>query len=493
MPAEGAILSLLVGGEGTVQQDISEDLEVPSIEGIGTNNKIGEITEALRSSISGFDEDVGKRVERLAEETDSDGLREVASGWDSVAEDIDGYEVRFEEEEAVVDWLVGEITDVGVELEEQEAKKLREAVAEEYAGAVETFRDHVKDDKDLDRALRMSTRTDAVSRLEGIADCFRKIYARRPYALHELPEGDGVLPRHEDTFEDPEIAAEHYERAIEENPEDAEAHNNYAVLLHAELDEPEGAAEHYQKAIETYPRLAEAQYNYGVLLLNDGRTEEAKDHLEKAARLWTSRKEFQDALPALRRLVEACLETKDEDAVVEYSESALKFLNSVPEHAEVDEERRWFGTVRMLTRPDDVNTQDLHGSALLNVETGKTEEAVELLETAWERHERHDEESQIGEYRASVAAGVALAAYLETHDDLETSWTAEEILTRIEAEDLHKAPGMVYDHIAGTGDSSGSSEDLRRLSTEYEEEDQSLAATEAGAFALLLERLEASA
>ncbi|MDZ7688937.1 MAG: tetratricopeptide repeat protein [Halobacteriales archaeon] len=491
MPAEGAIFSLLVGGEGQMSQGAQGGSVGPSGMGVGMQNQ-GDVDEALRSATAGFDEDIRQRVERLADENDSDGLRKVVSDWSKVAEDLDGYEDGFDDEEDVVDWAVGEMT-AGVELDEQDEKKLREAVAEEYADAVLEFRNHVAGDKNLERALRMSTRKDAVRRLEGIADCFRRLSGRRPYAVYELTD-DGLIPGHEDAFDEPETAAEHYEKAVEENPDDAEAHNNYAVLLHTRLGETETAVEHYRRAIELYPRLAEARYSYGVLLLNDGKTEEAKEHLETSVSIWMDREEFRGAVHAMRRLVEACLKTGDEDAIVEYTESALKILNTVPENAvdNSDEERRWFGTVRMLTRSEDVKTQDLHGSALLNVEAEKTEEAVELFEKAWERHERHEKESEIGEYRASVAAGVALAAYLVAYDDLETSWTANEVTARVEADDLHEAPRAVYDRIADTGDGSDS-EDLRRLSEEYEKDDQSLAATEARAFASLLEKIEGRA
>lgn len=484
MPAEGAIVSLLVGEEGMGPSGGS------NVDGIGMNQMGGKVAEGLRSVAGDFDGSVGERVESLAEETGSDDLRKAASEWKQNADDADGYDTAFEDEQEAVDWLVKEITDAAgsVKLDDDEEEKLREAVAEEYADAALAFRQRVEEDEDLQRVLRMRTLTKAARRLDGIADSFRRLSGRRPYALHEFLDG-GLPPGLEDTFDGVEAAVRYYERTVEEEG-DAEARNNYAVLLHRQ-DETEHAAEQYKKAIELYPRLAEARYNYGVLLLDDGRADEAREHLETAARLWKDRQEFRSALHALRRLVEACLETEDEEAVVKYSQTALKILNTAPEE-DLDEERRWFGTVRMLTRPDDVNTQDLHGSALLNVEAGKTEEAVELFETAWERHERHDEESEIGEYRASVAAGVALAAYLETDDGIETSWTADEILARVETDDLHEAPRAVYDRIAGTDDGSDS-EDLRRLSKEYEEDDQNLAATEAGAFASLLERLEASA
>jgi len=494
MSAEGAILGLLVQGDGSVPSGSSEGLVGSSGKGTGTHHHDEEIVEVLSSATDGFDDSIHRRVESIAEETESDGLRKVASNWDSVSEEIDGYSVGFEDEKAAVDWLVGKMTDIGVGLDEEEEEKLREAVSEEYADAVEIFRKRIEDDATLERSIRMSTRKDAVRRLNGMADRFRRLSGRRPYTLYELPEGNELLPGHEDAFENPEDIAEHYERVIEENPEDAEAHNNYAVLLHERLDETEKASEHYKEAIETNPRLAEAQYNYGVLLLNSGRTEKSRERLEMSASLWMEREEFGNALHVLRRLVETCLDTGDEDGVVEYSESGLKILNSVSEHREneIEEEQRWFGTVRMLTRPDDVKTQDLHANALLNAKLSKSDEAVQLFEMAWERQERHDDESEIGEYRASVASGVALAVYLEISDDVEASWTSDEILAKIEADDLHEAPNALYDSMTETEDSSVDAQDLKRLSEEYEEGDQNIAATEAAVFAELLEKLESS-
>ena len=504
MPAEGAILGLLVGGDSSAPGTPS--MSSPSIDDIGMNLQAGtgNVTDALRAVGGDFDSSVGERVESLAEETESDDLWKVAAAWEEIADDVDGYETDFDDEQEIVDWLVGEMTDVvkDMELDDGEKKKLREAVAEEYAEAVFGFRQRVEGDEDLERALRMRTMTDAARRLDGIADGFRRLTGRRPYALHEFPDG-GLPPELEDAFGEPEEAAERYRKTVEENPDDAEARNNYAVLLHASLDEPEKAVEQYERAIESYPRLAEARYSYGVLLLEEGNFEEAREHLEAAARLSTDREEFDSALLSLRRLVETCLETEDDEDVVRYSESALKLLNRVQATdigTDTDEDRRWFGTTRMLTRPDDVKTQDLHGSALLNVKAEKTEEAVKLFEKAWERHEEHDAEDEIGEYRASVAAGVALAAYLRVHEyesgDLGTSWTADEVVARIDSDDLHEAPKAVYDRVAGADTEDGSettSEDLRKLSAKYEESDQSLAATEAAAFAVLLEKLETEA
>ena len=76
-------------------------------------------------------------------------------------------------------------------------------------------------------------------------------------------------------------AEEHYKKAIEINPKDAEAHNNHAFLL-IELDRKSEAEEHYKKAIEINPKYAGAHYNYANLLAELDRKSEAEEHYRKA-------------------------------------------------------------------------------------------------------------------------------------------------------------------------------------------------------------------
>jgi tetratricopeptide (TPR) repeat protein len=79
-------------------------------------------------------------------------------------------------------------------------------------------------------------------------------------------------------------AAEHYKKAIEIDPKYAWAHCNYGVLL-VELDRKTEAEEHYKKAIAFDPKDALAHYNYANLLKELNRKTEAEEYYKKAIEL----------------------------------------------------------------------------------------------------------------------------------------------------------------------------------------------------------------
>jgi Flp pilus assembly protein TadD len=76
-------------------------------------------------------------------------------------------------------------------------------------------------------------------------------------------------------------AIEHYQKALQIKPDNAEAHNNLGLVLagHGRLDE---AIAHYQRAVEIKPHFLEAHYNLGVALAGRGRIDEATAHYQKA-------------------------------------------------------------------------------------------------------------------------------------------------------------------------------------------------------------------
>jgi tetratricopeptide (TPR) repeat protein len=81
----------------------------------------------------------------------------------------------------------------------------------------------------------------------------------------------------------PEEAEEHYLRALDIDPEDATAHHNYAVLLHTELGRLEEAEDHYQEALDIDSKYFRAHHNYALLLDRElGRPEEAEEHYQEA-------------------------------------------------------------------------------------------------------------------------------------------------------------------------------------------------------------------
>ena len=75
-----------------------------------------------------------------------------------------------------------------------------------------------------------------------------------------------------------------YRKAIEINPQSAEAHTRLAVAL-IQVHKPEEAVEHLKTAVESAPKYADLQYFLGDTLAGLGRTQEAIVHFEQAAEL----------------------------------------------------------------------------------------------------------------------------------------------------------------------------------------------------------------
>ena len=78
----------------------------------------------------------------------------------------------------------------------------------------------------------------------------------------------------------------HFEKAIELNPNSAEAYNNWGFALN-ELKQYEEAIEKYKKAIELNPNNVNAYNNWGVALNELEKTDEAIEKYKKATELAT--------------------------------------------------------------------------------------------------------------------------------------------------------------------------------------------------------------
>ncbi|OQY43157.1 MAG: hypothetical protein B6242_15200 [Anaerolineaceae bacterium 4572_78] len=118
-------------------------------------------------------------------------------------------------------------------------------------------------------------------------------------------------------------AIEKYERALENNPEDAKTWNNYGNAL-SDLGKYNEAIEKYEHALLINPEYANAWYNYGTTLSNSGKYNKAIEKYEHAleindedANAWNN---YGNALADLGRYNEAiekyehALEINDEDA-----------------------------------------------------------------------------------------------------------------------------------------------------------------------------------
>ena len=79
-------------------------------------------------------------------------------------------------------------------------------------------------------------------------------------------------------------AIEHYQKALEIDPDCAESDNNLgtAFLNQGRLDK---ALVYYRQALAINPNFAEVENNLGILLTKQGRTAEAIEHYQKAIEL----------------------------------------------------------------------------------------------------------------------------------------------------------------------------------------------------------------
>jgi len=292
----------------------------------------------------------------------------------------------------------------------------------------------------------------------------------------------------QEELDEPEEAAEKYERAIEHDPEYADAYYNYGLLLNGKLDKPKEAAKMYEKAIEVDPEHANAHYNYGLLLKNElDEPEEAREKMEESVSLWIDKGVSQNALHDLKALVRLCLLLNDEEWVVENCELALNILNEAP-HLDTDgSERLWFESMLMVAEPDDEETVEVYRYALENVEKSDLYPAVRLFEEAWERRDEHDTDSQA--HGVLVSAGVGLAAYLEILDEPKSSHDIGELLEEIDPEDLSGAQKAVYDTLCPDRDTDMTSADIERSVEQFEGLGMDEAAFEARMFAKILNLL----
>jgi type IV pilus assembly protein PilF len=77
-------------------------------------------------------------------------------------------------------------------------------------------------------------------------------------------------------------AYKEFNKALEWDPNNAEAHNAIAILLHLAFGKPEEAIVHYRKALEARPGFSEAKTNLGNVYLSQERYGEAIRLYEEA-------------------------------------------------------------------------------------------------------------------------------------------------------------------------------------------------------------------
>ncbi len=90
-------------------------------------------------------------------------------------------------------------------------------------------------------------------------------------------------------------AEEEYNKAIELNPKDAEAHNNLGNLLSNYVERHKEAEDEYNKAIELNPEYAKANANLGFLFFTINKYPNAKEQFRKAEKYFREKKRDIDA------------------------------------------------------------------------------------------------------------------------------------------------------------------------------------------------------
>lgn len=129
-------------------------------------------------------------------------------------------------------------------------------------------------------------------------------------------------------------AIEHYQRALEINPDCAESDNNLGTVFldQGQLDKALG---YYRQALAIDPNFAEAHNNLGILLSKQGKTAEAIEHYQKAIELNPNRAEFYNNLGKLfatqghaaRAMAQfhKALEVEPDNAKVQYNLANVAF------------------------------------------------------------------------------------------------------------------------------------------------------------------------
>ena len=80
-----------------------------------------------------------------------------------------------------------------------------------------------------------------------------------------------------------DFALEKFKKALKQNPDSVSAHNAIAVL-YEELGETRLAERHYRKAVQLDPKDSLALNNYGQYLCRVGRWKDAERYFNKATR-----------------------------------------------------------------------------------------------------------------------------------------------------------------------------------------------------------------
>ena len=87
------------------------------------------------------------------------------------------------------------------------------------------------------------------------------------------------------------------ERAIKRDPKDAQLHNYLGITFYAQGKQSR-AMDEFEKAVELNPNLAEAHFNLAVILATDNRPQldQARQHYQSSLQLGNARDEKMEGI-----------------------------------------------------------------------------------------------------------------------------------------------------------------------------------------------------
>ncbi len=172
-------------------------------------------------------------------------------------------------------------------------------------------------------------------------------------------------------------AIAHYQKALQINPDDAEVHNNLGLALLQKGNVDEAIAQ-YQKALEIKPDYAGACYNLGEALFQEGKLDEAVAQYQKALQIKPDYAEAHDSL------ANALLQKGQVDEAIAHYQKALKIKpgyagacynlgNALCQKGRVDEAIAYYQKA-LAIKPDYAEAHDNLGNALC--QEGRVDEAI---------------------------------------------------------------------------------------------------------------------
>lgn len=165
-----------------------------------------------------------------------------------------------------------------------------------------------------------------------------------------------------------QTALEKFEKALEQNPDLAPAHNAIAVLYES-LGETDKADKHFRRATDINPKDSQAQNNYGTFLCRNNRWKEAEQRFLKAA----TDPLYQASHMAYTNAGTCANTAKDVDKAEQYWRKALElqpqFAPALLQMARLNVQREQFLSARAYIQRLHAATRPSPESLMLGIQT----------------------------------------------------------------------------------------------------------------------------